>query len=471
MEENNVRNNADTDIKVSVIVITYNHEKYIRHALDSILMQKTDFKYEILIGDDASIDSTPKILEEYREKYPDRIKLTLRKKNVGSTKNSYELYMQAKGEYISTLEGDDFWTNENKLQIQSDFLDKHAEYIGCSCDIDVVDEFDNIYDDISANAIKDVLFSQNKEYGIEEYNNSFMPGHACTLVYRNFFHDIDASILYNAHRIVGDITIAMLLAVQGVVYRIDKRMAGYRRNRMGSGSSWSASTASNIFHLYELFMFHSKLEEYAWKNFRKHTSLKKRKQNEFYHMVEEMILYPSKAKKRCVRKMFFATQEKLVYVSIFIKTIYLSHLAHIVKQAIGSKNLPDQSDSNCTSWKQFRKRVKGKRVILFGGGGGCVEFLKKYYGFFDIDYVVDNLEQRQGNYVMGYKILGPQILESEDKERIAVLVTPGSHINEINKQLEDYGIHDYYSYVLLESGLLRYFPLKVLFKDTEFIAN
>lgn len=90
---------------VSVIVPTYNHEKYIRKALDSILMQEVPFLYEILIGDDASCDETQDILHEYQERYPDKIRLFLHKENIGATRNSYELLTNAKGRYLATLEG------------------------------------------------------------------------------------------------------------------------------------------------------------------------------------------------------------------------------------------------------------------------------------------------------------------------------------------------------------------------------
>ena len=133
------------EIKVSVIVITYNHEKYIRKALDSILMQKVDFKYEILVGDDASIDSTPEIIREYKEKYPEYFNISLREKNLGGTRNSYELMMMAKGDYIANLEGDDYWIDENKLQKQVDFLEKHDNFVGCVSDFMYVDEKCNPY--------------------------------------------------------------------------------------------------------------------------------------------------------------------------------------------------------------------------------------------------------------------------------------------------------------------------------------
>ena len=102
----------DEDILVSISCITYNHEKYIRDALEGFLMQKTDFKYEILIHDDASTDNTAKIIREYEEKYPDLIKPIYQKENQWS-KGNYRISStfnipRAKGKYIAFCEGDDF---------------------------------------------------------------------------------------------------------------------------------------------------------------------------------------------------------------------------------------------------------------------------------------------------------------------------------------------------------------------------
>ena len=119
-------------IKVSVIVVTYNHEKYIAKAINSILAQETDFKYEILIGDDASTDSTADIVMQYASQNPDIIKAVCREKNVGATKNAYSLLKSAKGKYLATLEGDDMWTDVNKLKLQVDFLEDNPQFIACA---------------------------------------------------------------------------------------------------------------------------------------------------------------------------------------------------------------------------------------------------------------------------------------------------------------------------------------------------
>ena len=121
--------------KVSILCLTYNHHRYIKKAIDSFLMQKTDFEYEILIHDDASTDNTQKVIKEYEKKYPKIIKSILRKKNLysqGIRGLSFKyLLPKAKGKYVAICEGDDYWTDENKLQLQVDFLDKHPDHSIC----------------------------------------------------------------------------------------------------------------------------------------------------------------------------------------------------------------------------------------------------------------------------------------------------------------------------------------------------
>lgn len=117
-----------SDIKVSVTVLSYKHAKYIRRCLDSILNQKVNFKYEIVVGEDCSEDGTKEILLEYKEKYPDIFVLLLNEQNMGVSRNAYNVQQHCRGQYVTGCESDDFWVDENKMQMQVDFLDTHPEY-------------------------------------------------------------------------------------------------------------------------------------------------------------------------------------------------------------------------------------------------------------------------------------------------------------------------------------------------------
>lgn len=113
---------------VSVCLITYNQEKYIAQTLHSILSQKTNFIFELVIGDDASTDATNTICVEFGQRYPDIVKYRSQKNNIGFLYNFYQTCLRCKGQYIAFCEGDDYWIDPGKLQKQVDFLETNADY-------------------------------------------------------------------------------------------------------------------------------------------------------------------------------------------------------------------------------------------------------------------------------------------------------------------------------------------------------
>ena len=113
--------------KVSVCVITFNHNHYIKRCLDSILNQEVKFDFEVIIGDDCSTDGTRNIVQEYAKNYPEIIKLRLQGQNSGGTKNYNDVHRVAEGEYIAHCDGDDFFL-PGKLQAQVDFLESNPGY-------------------------------------------------------------------------------------------------------------------------------------------------------------------------------------------------------------------------------------------------------------------------------------------------------------------------------------------------------
>lgn len=117
--------------KVSVVITTYNHEKYIAQCFDSILTQQGDFEMEIVVGNDCSTDRTGEIIEEYRLAHPDLIRVLPNEKNVGITKNLKRCLDACTGDFIAICEGDDYWTKPYKLQKQMEFLESHPDFSMC----------------------------------------------------------------------------------------------------------------------------------------------------------------------------------------------------------------------------------------------------------------------------------------------------------------------------------------------------
>ena len=113
---------------LSVGILTYNQVAFIGQCLDSVLIQNVNFDYEIVVGDDCSTDGTQDVLRRYQQKYPERFTLLLTDKNEGISRNYQRVLEACKGKYVALCEGDDYWTNENKLQLQVGFMERHEEY-------------------------------------------------------------------------------------------------------------------------------------------------------------------------------------------------------------------------------------------------------------------------------------------------------------------------------------------------------
>lgn len=218
-------NIPDKTVKVSVICPTYNQSKYMRQGLDSILNQKTDFEIEILIGEDCSPDNTNEILAEYEKKYPGRLQVFHREKNLKQSKNVYDLFMRSKGEYIIILDLDDYWTDEYKLQKQVDFLDIHPEYIGTAHDFQLIDADGKTFE-TGNRSIKRFL---GKEFTLQDFLEQGFVYQTGTFCYRNIWReDSDWSIIYRADETVVDLTINSILLSRQNVYILADSMSVYR---------------------------------------------------------------------------------------------------------------------------------------------------------------------------------------------------------------------------------------------------
>ena len=114
--------------KVSVFMMTYNHEHYIKQAIESILCQKTSFDFDIVIGEDCSTDNTREIVKTIALQYPGKFKLILHERNIGPHANQLSVFNACKGTYIAMCEGDDYWTDPLKLQKQVDFLEANPDF-------------------------------------------------------------------------------------------------------------------------------------------------------------------------------------------------------------------------------------------------------------------------------------------------------------------------------------------------------
>ncbi|MBQ2931606.1 MAG: glycosyltransferase [Clostridia bacterium] len=224
------------EILLSIYVATYNHEKFIARALDSILMQKTKYKFEVLVGEDLSTDGTRAILKEYEKQHPGFFTIFYREKNMHNTEcsNAQDLRARCKGKYLIALEGDDFWLDEYKLEKQIDFLETHPEYIAVAHNCVVVDKDSEINGESYPECT-------DEEYTFQHFFNDILPGQLTTVMYRNYLRDetFDSSILFKKLS-PDDRLLYFALLCHGKIHCMQEVMSAYR-HITNEGSSFSAT--------------------------------------------------------------------------------------------------------------------------------------------------------------------------------------------------------------------------------------
>jgi glycosyltransferase involved in cell wall biosynthesis len=203
---------------LSIAIITYNHEHYIREALDSILMQKTDFDFEIIIGDDSSTDATPTICEEYASKHAN-IKYERYAVNGGISSNWIKTISRCTGIYVALLEGDDFWTAPEKLQTQVDFLNDNNQYVFCYHGFDIKQQ-DNSR---AYHNFRNELNTEKKSISFQDALQTCYP-QTLTVVFRNGNYNLQLLLGLN----VCDRFFYQLLLLNADGYYINSVMGSYR---------------------------------------------------------------------------------------------------------------------------------------------------------------------------------------------------------------------------------------------------
>ena len=205
---------------LSVCLITYNHFKYIKQAIDGVLMQKVDFSWELIIADDFSTDGTREILLEYKKKYPQFITLILQEKNVGAAQNWLDLITSPKSKYIAYLEGDDYWTDENKLQKQIDFLEENEGYSGCFHYTQILNE----------DAILGRLFREHYstlDFGVEDTISDVALFHTSSFLFMKKALELP---LWFQKISSGDMALFSIVAAKGRLRCLPETMSVYRHH-------------------------------------------------------------------------------------------------------------------------------------------------------------------------------------------------------------------------------------------------
>lgn len=275
---------------ISIIVITYNQEKFISKTIESILEQQDIGDIEIIIGDDASTDDTKAILEAYKNKYPNVFNVFSRSSNLGPTKNFYELFKYCNGEYIAVLEGDDYWSDPHKLYKQTNFLEKDKSFIACVHRYKIVDENDNVIEDEYSGHGTPKLGL----YTLDDFKNYIYFGHLGTLVFRNFIknNDVDYSIIKNGDKFIADITLNLLLCFLGKIEVLDLNMASIRTT-VKKGSTNYKSIINKKNQIVARINYLKKLQIFALEEFNYDLKYRDRNAYHFAWSILFLLRYPS----------------------------------------------------------------------------------------------------------------------------------------------------------------------------------
>lgn len=268
------------DISVSISCITYNHEKYISDAIESFLMQKTSFNFEILIYDDASTDGTADIIREYERKYPSVIKPIYQIENQYSKGKRVARFNfeRAKGKYIADCEGDDYWTDPEKLQKQFDFMESHQDYSMC------------VHNAYIVNKDKEIKMCHNPTKRSRKFSTKeIIYGGGGLFVTSSMFARAEYKNLpaFYDNAPVGDYPYMIWLSLQGNIYYMNECMSAYR---VGLEGSWTNREVSTIdkkkSHYNQISNMLDEINLYTQYKYNKVIE-KTKKKNEFSLLLEE----------------------------------------------------------------------------------------------------------------------------------------------------------------------------------------
>jgi len=296
--------NETDDIKVSVCVVTYNQEKYIAECLDSLVSQETDFKFEIIVGEDCSTDGTRAIVQQYVDKYPDIVKPIFHKNNVGAVENVKQVYIAAKGKYIAHMDGDDM-ALPTKLQEQFDIMEKNPQAIICSHKVLSLSE--------------NLLFEEEYwnypegEYGFIDLVKK-LPFFAHS---SKFFRVTDEDDLYNILCDVGTLDVELHLhqASKGTIMHLNKNLGVYR---LESGISAIKNYKINSKIVERVDFIYEKLLEsnFEIKNVIEEAYAKHLLNTAYSYSIDELNTYKSKKYIKKSIKMKVLSIDQLIFLLI-----------------------------------------------------------------------------------------------------------------------------------------------------------
>lgn len=252
---------------VSVKMITYNHAPYIVQAIEGVLMQKTNFPFDLVIGEDCSTDGTREIVFDYAKRHPEIIRVVTSDENVGARKNSLRTNEAFRGKYIAWCEGDDYWCREDKLQMQVDYLESHPEYGLVHSEIDVYYEHNQT---LVSKYQKKQNVVNNKEFNDLFYEilvNNYLLQTCSVCVRTNLFLEVleNEPLVFKTNRfLLGDKALWLELSKISKFHYINETLAIYRKHE--GGVSFNVHEPSIQFELSVFDLITYYIDKYNYKD-------------------------------------------------------------------------------------------------------------------------------------------------------------------------------------------------------------
>ena len=290
-------------ISVSICMITYNHESFIRKAIEGVLMQKTNFCIELIIGDDCSTDNTITLINELIKGREKEFKLLSTTNNMGMMSNFIRTLTACSGKYIAICEGDDYWTDPNKLQKQFNFMEQHLDYSLCFHNATIINE-------VKKTSKLFAEYSKSDYAGKDILEKWLIP--TASVFFRNVLpKEFPAFIKEATH---GDLALFMFLSEFGKARYINEVMSVYRINSIGVTQSAFKGIQHNLKHVRQIEL----MNEYFGEKYK--SLLNKRTAN---YLISTAYLQAKEGDKNESKQLLIKAY-KINEISIF------KHLKHVL---------------------------------------------------------------------------------------------------------------------------------------------
>lgn len=419
-------------IKVSICMLSYNHEKYLDEAISSVLLQKTNFPFELLIHDDASQDESQKIIAAYASQYPNIVKPILQHENQHSKRINPSVhfnYPRCSGEYIAFLEGDDFWTDENKLQSQVEALDKYKNIDLCFHKATQINYFNK--------NIKNITIG---EYATEDtaipYTNIFFRTHGMVatgscMIRSSAKENLQEFMRLRPYLTLGDLFMQFFGAYPNGAYYINKTMSAYR---FGTNGSWTA----NIINDPEHKIRHEKSLLLAYAELNKLTEGNLNKEINKIHL--QRLIW------------FFRPSHNLnspLQSSILDKTSSTAEILNDegVKFLLPKfQHIQEKILETLKSWQL----MSGEKII-YGAGSGC-KIILDTLGSLSIAAIIDRDNKRTGESINTTRVISTENIKNYNNPIILVSI-PSIEKTTLNTELSKYGVPQENVLYLFESAI------------------